>query len=281
MLNKNWVSETLWYDYFKLIITTQKSHILESIHKNVNIDVNHMTISVDDRTKIFIDVIVIRIKIIDILWLSVVVVIVVVIIVTIIDEFCIERLSIIITILLSHNLNNKLSDELNELSSLSIEKFLTLIIEFELTSHIKLKEIKIKVKLFLTLILCVEKNSNLRIEKTSLTELKFEFWHDDILSTYFFSDVESWCSRICVREWWQFKKILRCLNRLGCLECMDRLRLYRLLVLLDGLWRWERFICRSSILFSYERQVDCDNVEVFDCLSNACFIYSPLKWSRS
>ena len=66
MSNKSWIFKTLWFDYFKLIIITKKSHIFEFIHKNVNIDINHTTINVNYRIKFFIDVIVIRIEIIDI-----------------------------------------------------------------------------------------------------------------------------------------------------------------------------------------------------------------------
>ena len=82
---------------------------------------------------------------------------------------------IIIAIMLTHNLNNELSDEFNEFFSLNIEKTLILIIEFELKSNIKFKKVKVKVKLFLILILCVEKNNNLKIEKINLIKLKFEF----------------------------------------------------------------------------------------------------------
>ena len=198
--NKSWIFKTLWYDYFKLIIITQKNHIFELIHKNVNIDVNHITINADNWIEIFIDVIVIRIEIIDIFWLSIVVVIIVVIIVTIINEFYIEKFSIVISILLFYNLSNKLNDEFNELFSLNIEKILILIVEFELKSNIKFKWIKIKIKLFLILILCIEKSNCLKIEKINLIELKFEFWHDDIFTTYFFNDFECWCNWICVKK---------------------------------------------------------------------------------
>ena len=181
----------MWYDYFKLIIITKKNYIFKFIHKSINIDVNYITINANDQIKIFINVIVIRIEIIDIFWFSIVVVIVVVIIVTIIDELYIEKLSIVIAILLLHSLNNKLSDEFNEFFSLNIEKILTLIIEFELTSNIKLKEVKIKIKLFLILILCVEKIIVWKLKKSIWLN-----WNSNFDITIFFRRIFSITSKI-------------------------------------------------------------------------------------